>query len=1452
LQLTAILMATGIVFGGGTFFLHGYQVQRNAYVFKRESEVLEEQAKEAIKKKDIPAAGRAYRDSLRNLSWYVRLVPGDIDAMEKLGLLTADLARDNLSRVQAFTLLEQVLRLEPERKKVRRRLVPLAIAIRRFQDGKLHLQELLKGSPQDPELLDLLGQCHLGRGEYASAATSFRQAIDLAPAQINSYVRLATAVGDYQSSPREAQQWIDKLVQRNPRSWEAHLDRGVFLVANNAADEALSEALKSLELHPDGSGALLVASRCYLFKRDFAKARQYGAHGIERYPQSPAMYINMANIEAVARDNDKAIAVLRRGLAATGESPELLWALANRLLDTHQLAEAKKTIEQLQGHHYRSEEQAAELQFKPLLLYLNARMEMAQGHWLAARQGFEQSRRHILTPEGQDLQRLADVAVGVCYGRLGSVDQQIEALRRAVKADPGLTNARLGLAEALLNAGNLEEALREFRELNRQGKLNASALISLARLEIYKVSQLAAAKRDWAGVEKMLNEAEKRAPDSAELPLVRAQLLLAQKRSADAVSLLQGALRKAPGQSDLWKTLIDMAESERDWAKAERLLQQSQKALGDTVEQRLFQAQYLVQQTDAKVVDRLQKLAENVDRFSDAERAQLWSGLAAAAAVANQPQYAKQLLQRIAKNDPNDVQSRYQLAEQALREKNDAELEQALKEVERIAGQDAFWHYGQAHRLAWSVEEKKLSKAAAEPVLNEALKHLSQAREQRPSWARLVSLMGVVYGQLGKIDSALNTYQEAIELGERNPQIIQRTIQLLFAKQRYDDARRLLHQFEGQQANFSAGMNQLSASVALQEKEFDRAVETARKTAAGSKNYQSHLWLGQVLGVVARQAKADGQTKKAAELSAEAEKAFRYAVELEPKVATTWVTLVQFLSAGGAKEQAERAIQEASQKIPAKDAPLALAQCYEVMQNLDAAQKKYEAALAAAKDDPLTVHAAADFYFRTRKSKEAEVQLTRIVDGKVASPETDVLWARRQLAVILTERGGYQNYKKARELMDKNLASPDVSLWDQRVSAMIDAADPLQSHRKEALRKLESIAQDQSATPDDHFELARRYLEAGNWVQASVELRNLIASHGTEPRYLVAYVNALLDHGEMNNAEIYLERLEKISPNLSDSVALRARMLVVKNEPEKALDLLKAFVDKPNAQPPDRNVRLRAVASCLEYLSGQLTQPAEKPLAERLGRQAETFYRAYLEKNPGHEAELVAFLARQGRTDEALDLFDRIWDNCSPAVVDQICELMTQRHMGADQLERLSRILQAAIQRFGRPNPLLMRMADLSFRRSRYLDAEEIYREILQKTKGNASVMNNLAVLLAQQGIKLDEALKLVDQAIDIFGPVGALLDSRASVYLAMGDTEKALADLTRALGENDSPVWLFHQAQAFQRAGQRADAAAAMEKALHMAKPLTKDLLYPPELASFDQLSRLVAQPAAAKGGRR
>ena len=113
--------------------------------------------------------------------------------------------------------------------------------------------------------------------------------------------------------------------------------------------------------------------------------------------------------------------------------------------------------------------------------------------------------------------------------------------------------------------------------------------------------------------------------------------------------------------------MIALAERQQDWPKTERLLEESQKLLGDTVELRLAEAQFVVRREDPKAIDRLQKLGENVDRFSLAERTRLWNGLAVAAAQTNDLQRAKQLCQRIAAEDLYNVQIRYQLLDHALR-----------------------------------------------------------------------------------------------------------------------------------------------------------------------------------------------------------------------------------------------------------------------------------------------------------------------------------------------------------------------------------------------------------------------------------------------------------------------------------------------------------------------------------------------------------------------------------------------------------------------------------------------------------------------------------------------------------------------------------------------------------------------------------------------------------------
>ena len=86
---------------------------------------------------------------------------------------------------------------------------------------------------------------------------------------------------------------------------------------------------------------------------------------------------------------------------------------------------------------------------------------------------------------------------------------------------------------------------------------------------------------------------------------------------------------------------------------------------------------------------------------------------------------------------------------------------------------------------------------------------------------------------------------------------------------------------------------------------------------------------------------------------------------------------------------------------------------------------------------------------------------------------------------------------------------------------------------------LETMVQDQIATAEDRYELAQMYLAAGNWIQASIQFRNLVASYGNERRYLDAYVLALLDHGETINAESTLIVSKRCSPTTSAPLLCR-------------------------------------------------------------------------------------------------------------------------------------------------------------------------------------------------------------------------------------------------------------------------------------------------------------------------
>jgi tetratricopeptide (TPR) repeat protein len=150
-----------------------------------------------------------------------------------------------------------------------------------------------------------------------------------------------------------------------------------------------------------------------------------------------------------------------------------------------------------------------------------------------------------------------------------------------------------------------------------------------------------------------------------------------------------------------------------------------------------------------------------------------------------------------------------------------------------------------------------------------------------------------------------------------------------------------------------------------------------------------------------------------------------------------------------------------------------------------------------------------------------------------------------------------------------------------------------------------------------------------------------------------------------------------------------------------------------------------------------------------------------------------------------------------------------------------------------------MVMAELCSQQTRYADAETYYREVLKNNNGNVVAMNNLAVLLALQGIKLDESIRLANQAIEISGPLGIMLDSRASVYVAMKDLDKAFEDISKATAEDETPVRLFHKAQILDLMGRNDEAKEAFDKSLK--KGLSPKMLLPLEMPAFEKLQQLL-----------
>ncbi|MEN6457348.1 MAG: tetratricopeptide repeat protein [Thermoguttaceae bacterium] len=1455
-RLAGILIAVAIVFGGGVYLLHGYQVRRNADVFLVQANQAEKQADEAAKRHDSRREDKARRDAVNYLKWYVRLMPNKVDSRERLGVMmlqyshfstvedlqNANLPKDPRMFSQGRDQLETVLRQDPDRKLARRYLTQVAMLpmIRQYRNAREHLGILLKNAPRDAELLEWLGQCQEETGSLDAAIQTLKKAIECNPKQLTAYERLARLYRSGRAAkPKEADRVMEKLVEANPNSARAHFLRCRYLFDPRVAraEEGFKEIAKALQLDPDDADIILMATAANLVQGQAEKAREIIERGIKLHPAMSDMYVRKADVERRDGKPDKAIAALRQGLKSLSLDIDILWRLANALIDDNQLQEAQVVIEDLRKTNMAKEN----------VNYLNARIQFAKENWRAAREAFEAVRPAAIDPRGVmarfGLVRQIDFWIGQCCGKLGNRTQQVEAYRRAVTVDPTFEPARTALIDTLAAMGRFDDAVQELRDWSTYGKVPRGASLQLARLLMMSNLRRAPAQRDWTAVEKALAEAERLMPNSPDIVLLRADVLRMQNREAEAEKLISEGMSKDAKQPAFLRARIVSAERRSDWAEAEKQLAELETVVGDGAAVRLERGQYLIRRYGKQeaAAAGLRKLAQNTQKFADSQYIELLGGLIPLAMQAGDVKFADELRRKFAEKQPNNVQVLYSFLDRALAAGDPAAAEKSLNDIERVAGQDGHWLFGKAMLSILKVEADKTPGKQRE-AFQKAIEYLTKAHEVQRDWSRIPLMMGNVYAALGMVDQSLMSYREAVDMGDRDVSAMARFLQLLMQTRQFAEAGKLVRQLEQEQGDrLARELLRPSAEIALVTGDTDRAVRLARKAVSDdSKSSTEQMWLAQILAHASRQAKTQsGAAKKAADLLSDAEKAARRAIDLDPKQPQAWVATARLFIQLGQEGKAEKLAQEAANKISQDEVHLALAQIYESLNKNETADEHYKAALAAAPKNSIVARAAAEFYLRINKIEAAETQLARLLDGKNPTRKDDLIWARQRQAMIYVTHGvAYQNnLPKARALIQKNLAEAQPGVLDRRLDAMVDAMDPDPVLRAQGVRKMEEMRKTQAASPEDRLALAQMYMHAGDWSKARSEFLGLVTSFDHEPRYLIAYILGLLQFGETSSAEMYIDRLETLIPRQFMPVSLRADLFVARKEPQKALAILRQFAEMTDVQPQEPAIRGRLVAEKLSQLRGALSE-RDKPAAEEFARQAENLAKKYL---PQDRLSMAIFQASLGKVDEALDLFERAWEKTDSQEFSRVCGAIWDNGVkfSDKQVDRFNTIVEKASNKFGNPAQFQSMLAELRIRQARYAEAESLYREALEKNPNDAVAMNNLAVLLALRGVKLDEALALVNRAVEIAGRVGAMLDSRATIYIARNDADNALKDMLAAVKDADTPVRLFHLAQAYQVGGQPKEAKEVMKKALKQG--LTREMLQPLEWPAFEKMKQSV-----------
>jgi len=354
----------------------------------------------------------------------------------------------------------------------------------------------------------------------------------------------------------------------------------------------------------------------------------------------------------------------------------------------------------------------------------------------------------------------------------------------------------------------------------------------------------------------------------------------------------------------------------------------------------------------------------------------------------------------------------------------------------------------------------------------------------------------------------------------------------------------------------------------------------------------------------------------------------------------------------------------------------------------------------------------------------------------------------------------------------------------------------------------------QPDSPSLHAELAMIDARSG---QATDALTESLAALKIDPdnrmaHRIMGFVQASMaetatDAARQTNLETeaigHFEKALAAGPNdLGVDLAL-AHLYVDANQAQKAVPLLQTFLD----ERPDYAEAALLLADAYE---GTHQIGAAVSVMESFVKEQPTDARA--------ASRLAGLYEQAERWTDAASAWDRL-STQNPTVAGYGTRASLARanaRLAAKDLSGAAAILENAVERTPGESVLGLTLASV-YEQAKNLDkAEGAFRSVIAHDASNAEALNDLGYMLADNGLKLDEAVGLIQRALVIDPGNPSFLDSLGWAYVKQGHADTGRPSLEQAASAvPKASVILDHLAEAYFQLKRYNDAALTWDRAL-------------------------------------